>query len=396
MKRKVLSILLTLSILSLLVTCTVTPFYLLIDLNQALALLKQYLCLPETSTGTETNRAIYLGINLHTGDVILEDNPFNAGFQTTVGQEAFFFVLDEDPLARLAHVLRYLLVARSDGSILLNQLVKWTPLVNGVAVMSAELFDPTTGLLWQNYPGNQLTPSARSQIRAAPVKDVTNEVEGAIVVNGNNPAKYPDAGISKDAENMKGFYDSFAPMSEVEALDPPDNTESDLEGAIEDMYVAGVEDLTIYIATHGGSDMVVMGSSTMTAAEFADTIAEYPDMTFKVILDSCKSGSFMDELSTLPNVAIALTSTSATQSAYGDIDGADDPNPDDEGGEWTSGFLEDLEDYSADWELYLLQAELFGISPKVFLYSDCFNSAWEKDCARIKGLSTPQRYSPDF
>ncbi|HQC38316.1 MAG TPA: C13 family peptidase, partial [Thermotogota bacterium] len=333
MKRKVLSILLTLSILSLLVTCTVTPFYLLIDLNQALALLKQYLCLPETSTGTETNRAIYLGINLHTGDVILEDNPFNAGFQTTVGQEAFFFVLDEDPLARLAHVLRYLLVARSDGSILLNQLVKWTPLVNGVAVMSAELFDPTTGLLWQNYPGNQLTPSARSQIRAAPVKDVTNEVEGAIVVNGNNPAKYPDAGISKDAENMKGFYDSFAPMSEVEALDPPDNTESDLEGAIEDMYVAGVEDLTIYIATHGGSDMVVMGSSTMTAAEFADTIAEYPDMTFKVILDSCKSGSFMDELSTLPNVAIALTSTSATQSAYGDIDGADDPNPDDEGGE---------------------------------------------------------------
>lgn len=96
MKRKVLSILLTLSILSLLVTCTVTPFYLLIDLNQALALLKQYLCLPETSTGTETNRAIYLGINLHTGDVILEDNPFNAGFQTTVGQEAFFFVLDEE------------------------------------------------------------------------------------------------------------------------------------------------------------------------------------------------------------------------------------------------------------------------------------------------------------
>ena len=262
MKRKVWSVLLAISLLSLLVTCTVTPF-LLIDLNQALALLKQYLCLPETSTGTETNRAIYLGINLHTGDVILEDNPFNAGFQTTVGQEAFFFVVDEDPIARLAHALRYLLVAKSDGSILLNQPVEWTPLVNGVAVMSAALFDPTTGLLWQNFPGTQLTPSARSPIQRAAVKGITDEVEGAIVVNGNNPAKYLDAGISKDAENMKGFYDSFGPMSEVDALDPPDNTKSDLEGAIEDMYVAGVEDLTIYIATHGNTDMVVMGSSTI-------------------------------------------------------------------------------------------------------------------------------------
>jgi len=395
MKRMVWSLLLAIFLLSLLVTCTVTPF-LLIDLDQALELLKQYLRLAETSTGTETNRSVFLGIAVYSGDVIQEDDPFAFGFQTTVGQEAFFFVVDEEPIARLAHALRYLLVAQSDGSILLNQPAEWTPLVNGVAVMSAALFDPAAGLLWQNFPGNQLTPSARSPIQPVSVKGVTDEVEGAIVVNGNNPAKYPDAGISKDAENMKGFYDSFAPMSEVDALDPPDNTETDLEEAIEEMYAAGVEDLTIYIATHGSSDMVVMGSSTMTAAEFSDTIAGYPDMTFKVILDSCKSGSFIDELSALPNVAIALTSTSATQSAYGDIDGADDPNPEDEGGEWTSGFLEDLEEYSADWELYLLQAELFGISPKVILYSDCFTSAWEKDCARIKGLSNPQRYSPDF
>ncbi len=395
MKRMVWSLLLAIFLLSLLVTCTVTPF-LLIDLDQALELLKQYLRLAETSTGTETNRSVFLGIAVYSGDVIQEDDPFAFGFQTTVGQEAFFFVVDEEPIARLAHALRYLLVAQSDGSILLNQPAEWTPLVNGVAVMSAALFDPAAGLLWQNFPGNQLTPSARSPIQPVSVKGVTDEVEGAIVVNGNNPAKYPDAGISKDAENMKGFYDSFGPMSEVDALDPPDNTETDLEEAIEEMYAAGVEDLTIYIATHGSSDMVVMGSSTMTAAEFSDTIAGYPDMTFKVILDSCKSGSFIDELSALPNVAIALTSTSATQSAYGDIDGADDPNPEDEGGEWTSGFLEDLEEYSADWELYLLQAELFGISPKVILYSDCFASAWEKDCARIKGLSNPQRYSPDF
>jgi hypothetical protein len=402
MKRTIVTAVFIFSLVFLILSCVMTPLGpVLIDVQQALAILKQVLALEETSASTETNRIVYLGKEVIAGDVIEEDDPFSVGFQTTVNQAAFFFIVDQDPLARLEHVMRYVLISRTTGNLILNQLADWTPLINGVAVMSADLYDPTVDLLWQNFSNNFLMPSTKQSrsentIDHARIKGVTDEVEGAIVVNGNNPSKYPDAGISTDATNMKGFYDSFPAMSEVEALTPPDNTETDLKDAIDDMKEAGVEDLTIYIATHGSTDMVVMGSSTMTATEFADTIDDYPDMTFKVILDTCKGGSFVDNLSALPNVAIALTSTSATQSAYGDIDGPLDPNPDDEGGEWTSGFLEDLEDYSVDWELYLIEALITGVSPKVMLYYDCFDSAWEKDCARIRGLSNPQRYSPDF
>ena len=67
-----------------------------------------------------------------------------------------------------------------------------------------------------------------------------SEVDGLIVVNGNDPERYPDEGISTDAGNMGGFYDGFDVMSETQELSPPDNTESDLEDAMQDMQDAGL------------------------------------------------------------------------------------------------------------------------------------------------------------
>jgi len=81
-------------------------------------------------------------------------------------------------------------------------------------------------------------------------------------------------------------------------------------------------------------------------------LEEFPNVTFKIIIDACHSGSFVDDLDDLENVAIVLTATDADKSSYGDIDDDDDPNPEDTGGEWTSGFLEDLIEYTSNYDIW--------------------------------------------
>ena len=221
------------------------------------------------------------------------------------------------------------------------------------------------------------------------------ETEGAIVVNGNNP-HHPDAGISEDANNMHEFYRRFLGDDWVEKLEYPDNDENDLRSAIENMVEKRVNDLTIYIVTHGGRDVLVMGNTSMTAQEFKEMLNDFPNVTFKIIIDACHSGSFVDDLDDLENVAIILTATDADHSSYGDIDGPDDPNPDDTGGEWTSGFLEDLIEYTTDsswWDYITGIAWQYEISEKVVLYWYAWESACEKDYAKKLGLSNPQRWS---
>jgi len=141
-----------------------------------------------------------------------------------------------------------------------------------------------------------------------------------------------------------------------------------------------------------------MGDTNMTAQEFKDMLSKFSNVNFKIIIDACHSGSFIDDLTGLSNVKIVLTATDADHSSYGDIDGPDDPNPGDTGGEWTSGFLEDLIEYTSDATVlsYIRSIALeFQVSEKTALYWYAWDSAWDLDYARRLGLSNPQR-SPEY
>ncbi len=387
-------------VLMLLFACT-GPGGVGISVNQAVEMVKQYLGLEETSQSTQTNRIIFYIGEVLAGDQIKEDDPFVAKTDQPVAGNGYFFVVDLDPLARFAHPLTYIILSKNPGTILLDYDALWGPTVNGTSVLIGDIYAADYEKnLWQNFTGNTLSQARSKKESELQAKNRNEtEVEGSIVVNGNNPARYADAGISTDADNMGSFYEGFtAAMSETQELAPPNNTEDDLRTSIQGMEDAGVNDCSIYIVTHGNSDVLVMGSSTMTASEFSDMISDFPGITFKVIIDACKSGSFMDDLSGLSNVAIVLTATDSEKSSYGDIDGPSDPNPSDTGGEWTSGFLEDLEENttSENWGNILEWAWFCEVSPKVALYYICYDSAWEKDYARFLGLSRPQRYSPDY
>ena len=341
----------------------------------------------------------YLG-DLKTGDTVTENAPQASSktFDSITAQEpSYLFMIDYAPRARFGHEVKYVIVSKTTGQIADYMDAEWTPLVNGTSVEGIEnLYDYDPGT-WKWYKPSWIKDVEIGYINwedfAPYIPEM--EVEGAIVVNGNNP-HHPDAGISEDANNMHEFYRRFLGDDWVEKLEYPDNDENDLRSAIGNMVEKGVNDLSIYIVTHGGRDVLVMGNTSMTAQEFKNMLEEFPNVTFKIIIDACHSGSFVDDLDDLENVAIVLTATDADKSSYGDIDDDDDPNPEDTGGEWTSGFLEDLIEYTSNYDIwsYIISiAYEYQVSEKVVLYWYAWESAWDLDYARIRGLSNPQRSS---
>jgi len=354
----------------------------------------------EYDLGGENYAAVFYLGDLKAGDTVTENAPqapSKISFALEAQEPSYLFMIDYAPRARFGHKVRYVIVSKTTGQITSDMDAEWTPLVNGSSVEGIEnLYDYDPGT-WKWYKPSWIKDVEIGEIVFDDIPSLISEieVEGAIVVNGNNP-RHPDAGISEDASNMDEFYRRFLGDDWVEKLEYPDNDEDDLRSAIENMVEKGVNDLSIYIVTHGGRDVLVMGDTNMTAQEFKEMLNDFPNVTFKVIIDACHSGSFVDDLDDLDNVAMILTATDADHSSYGDIDGPDDPNPEDTGGEWTSGFLEDLIEYTTDsswWDYITGIAWQYEISEKVVLYWYAWESACEKDYAKKLGLSNPQRWS---
>jgi len=80
------------------------------------------------------------------------------------------------------------------------------------------------------------------------------------------------------------------------------------------MLLVFLKNFQIHLS-HGDSYELVMGKSTMTATEFCSMLSNFPDITFKVIIDACKSGGFLDDLAGQSNVAKAVTATDDKKSS---------------------------------------------------------------------------------
>jgi hypothetical protein len=110
------------------------------------------------------------------------------------------------------------------------------------------------------------------------------------------------------------------------------------------------------------------------------------------MVDSCHSGGFLDSLVNLADLTI--TATDAELKSYGDIDPPlFDDNRDDEGMEFTSGFVEDWQGILGDPDK---SAEVqdrggrAGANSWRVLASESFISAREKDAAYAFGWTNPQ------
>ena len=154
------------------------------------------------------------------------------------------------------------------------------------------------------------------------------------------------------------------------------------------------DDCVVYVVAHGGvaddgEPYVSCDGDLVYQSEFEDMASENPDTEYKWIFDCCHSGSFIESLSKLDNSRKVITASDKCQTSYGDIDDNDfidpppnhpDPNPDDEGGEFTSGFVEDL------WDIWYDDPNIDIVE----LLDKAFESACEKDVCALNGITDPQ------
>jgi hypothetical protein len=116
-----------------------------------------------------------------------------------------------------------------------------------------------------------------------------------------------------------------------------------------------------------------------------------PGVHIIVVVNGCSSGSFVDSIMEVADVTV--TATSAYDPSYGDIDNfVDDPNPDDEGSEFVSGYVEDWNEIMGDeaqQEEARQRAQRNGTNFWEEVSTLAYVSALEKDAAYREGWTFP-------
>lgn len=318
--------------------------------------------------------------------------------------ESYIFWIDYHPGARYEHSSKIIIVNKKTGMYTQYDWNYW-PIIDGVDYWKdrTEYWD-SSNWLYSNFVEPVIpldyAPSPSFINISFEFDKALKDGEAAIVARGDNGTDF-----QHDETNMKSFYDGQG--IPVDTVHPTDGASGIVNAINTAAASSAVQDITLYFTGHGGKTAggepyVVVGGTQLTATQLKNAIAAHPTKTFKIIIDACYSGAFIDYLDDLSNVVCVHTAASATGYCYDDIDKKDsdgewiDPNPEDQGGEWTSGFHEDLLEIVVDELLMMLietEAELMEVPVIAVLYDYAKDSAREKDAAAINGWSDPQDYN---
>jgi hypothetical protein len=163
----------------------------------------------------------------------------------------------------------------------------------------------------------------------------------------------------------------------------------------------GYDHIITYIVNHGSTDVIALGGQDLYADDLVDFLNAHPDTSFSFLIETCASGSFIDDLSELPNVKLVLTATSSIYPSSADWDPEYDPNPIDSGSEWTSslywGALDRLT--NVGWTNILSEANRISAPPSIVLLMAAFNNAGDNDSRDLNACyldysQFPQAWSP--
>ena len=382
--------------------------------------------------------------------------PYLEGPEMRVMEDkTWFFWVDDSPYARYSHQTRFVFIS-NDGKLTDVVYQGWWPVLNGESLWTQKseywnnnnwayssidpdrLSEKLAYLLGNVYVATQFETvwNSVNPFRVLWWKNIIvlaspgSDKSGAIVINGWSSDQKGEDDFEKDAAGMAEVLKAIGVA--VTQVNPPNNTPDKMKEAIkkaieEDKYT----NLTLFITAHGtvnqhhqmepdvfpAADTTVwVGGKPVTPADIKKIANKYPNVMFKLIIDSCYSGGFIGPLKSIKNMPIIITSTNSSTPGYGDIDpgdkiskpwwkkesgtvitGGHDSNPDDEGGEFTSGFLEDMKEYTTDpgkkKELEKLAETWKNNGGRdAALYYLAFKTAKEKDAAHQAGLTEPQRH----
>jgi hypothetical protein len=284
------------------------------------------------------------GTVLPSGTIIKEAIPEGANTNPEtdleVSEDSYIFLLDLKPNAFFEHPVQYIVVDKKGNSKKIN--AKWLPKVNDQV---PETFSSDTPELYtivdRNVTIEVIEELPMDWIVLNP--DVLNAAtkEAFLIVQGLTPNESLYTCSAYTYNNGYNFFNAYkSSLSTVVGLMDYDTNTVLTEI---DSLAASYDTITLYIIAHGSVDGISLGGYNFYASQFADTFSSHPDVNFNFLLGSCHSGSFIDDLSAIPNVNVVKTASSTTESAFGDEDtiaSYNDINPLDNGTEWTSSFLE--------------------------------------------------------
>ncbi|MBI4898795.1 MAG: hypothetical protein HY827_10580 [Actinobacteria bacterium] len=314
----------------------------------------------------------------------------------TVRERSWFFWVDDDPKAQFEHATRYVLISQRTGKVK-TVTRNWWPEIKG----KAPWFEYAAYWKKSNWAYSTLTPPATTSrapnIRTAKasitrdtaLRIAASTTECAVLIDGSGDKK---AGFPDDVDGMEKVMGTTFGYT-TKKLTPPNNKKADFEKAVNDLIADGCKDVLLFISGHGSKESVEMGEgATYSPKELKDLIDKNPTVGFKVVVQSCKSGSWITPLGEGP--LITITSTDSDKPSYSaDPDGKDDPNPGDTGSEFTSGLIEDLAAIPGDPALLqrVQNCVLAGKSILVCKLQIAWESALAKDEDAKAGNENPQK-----
>lgn len=342
----------------------------------------------------------------------VEELPFLVPHQVT--SEQWFFWVDDVPFARFSHPTRYALVDLATGVVEVWD-EGWWPYINGVVVEEwMELGRlGSDEVVFSNIPPEDIPAASTGEgnqraevVTAGPIllgyapsdaelaRWSLGGGEAVVPLNGWSPGQ-SDVGTADDMANSTGFSsDTGTPQYQ-----PRGNTQQDIEDAIQRAIDGGANDILIYFTGHGGrrasgESYINYKGTRINATQFGEMLKKFPQVKFKVVIDACYSGGFTAILDATGMTQVVITSSAANEVSYGDWDPRADPNGDtDRGGEYSSGFWEDLAEIAADLDLKNKaesRAQAAGLPLLVGWLSLAHESAMAKDATALDGTTHPQ------
>jgi len=354
---------------------------------------------------------------LQEGDVVTP-SVSELGNEYRVSDTTWFYWINDYPYAMFAHDTRYVFV---DAETLEYEVMveKFPPALNGEEFWkvpeefwNTENWVYTTGEDGSNgaYQSSmsQGISSLASLAQSWTASDQTLEsqwTKRALIIEGHDPT-----GSGKNASEL--WYNSMVEFGysdqDIVYLTPVNRdktdaicTEQNVLGTIQNLAnsLTPGDELNIFIFAHGyieddhhtGGIFLDSWRAHLYDWELERELSQIQTgVNITVVIESCYSGSFMDNLWILDNVNVIITSTDWKSVSYTASKGIDpprvykniedlrdDPNPEDEGGEFSSGLIQGLDE--------LRQQYLGGTITFGELYVKAFLEAEELDAGYING-----------
>ncbi len=317
--------------------------------------------------------------------------------------ESWFFYIDDSPGAMFTHPTRFVLVDRSTKEITVFD-EGWWPVLNDRSLWTeTEVYWDENNWAYSNvdWLPSRLELAYSPRMLASLINRSFGDEPGfgtGLVVNGWDEGQTLKEDMQDNAGQMlENFinsdfdHDYIGPPADTGVLDRIKNWILDQSLVLQPSQTA-----VIYITGHGGvtSDQdgyVSLGQEWLYEHDLVDWLGMFdPGVHVIVIVDACYSGSFIDGLSDVADVTV--TSTGTLDPGYGDYDPKNDPNPDDQGTEFSSGFAEDwreiLNDPEQQEEAHRRAAQ-YGTNFWEEVAMMSYLSALEKDATYQRGWTFP-------